>query len=236
MKPLPLFLVTLPRTAKSQEIFKLSSLYHISIRVEAYSGLTQCHNCQLFGHVWANCRQPPRCLWCGGGHLHKECPEKENASSTPPYCNCRLMEGEKPHPTNYRGCSHAKEELQRKRSKKTPKTTTGRVFSSTLATPGVSFAAALRGGRQQNQQPPAPQAPAAAEKPSSPAAEPQQPTGQSVRARNVNSEPLVKIVKSHNYSTADYDRVQWCCVTRRQNSLRPYGTEWPLEFIGSSKS
>jgi hypothetical protein len=56
-KPLPLFLLTLPRTAKSQEIFQLSSLCHISISVEAYraqTGLTQCHNCQQFGHVWAN--------------------------------------------------------------------------------------------------------------------------------------------------------------------------------------
>jgi hypothetical protein len=32
----PLFLVTLPKTAKSQEIFRLSSLCHIAIRVEAY--------------------------------------------------------------------------------------------------------------------------------------------------------------------------------------------------------
>jgi hypothetical protein len=42
-----LFLITLPRTAKSQEIFHLPSLCHISIKVEAYrvqTGLTQCHN------------------------------------------------------------------------------------------------------------------------------------------------------------------------------------------------
>jgi hypothetical protein len=60
---LPLFLITLPRTVKSQEIFNLQSLCHISIRVQAYraqSGLTQCHNCQQFGHVWAYCRQPSR--------------------------------------------------------------------------------------------------------------------------------------------------------------------------------
>jgi hypothetical protein len=59
-----LFLVTLMRIAKSQEIFHLSSLCHIAIRVEAYraqKGLTQCHNCQQFGHVWENCKQPPRC-------------------------------------------------------------------------------------------------------------------------------------------------------------------------------
>jgi hypothetical protein len=40
----------------------------LAIRVEAYraqSDLTQCHNCQQFGHVWANCKQPPRCLCAG---------------------------------------------------------------------------------------------------------------------------------------------------------------------------
>jgi hypothetical protein len=45
---LPLFLVTLSRTAKTQENFRLSRICHIAIRVEAYraqSALTQCHNC-----------------------------------------------------------------------------------------------------------------------------------------------------------------------------------------------
>jgi hypothetical protein len=49
---LPPFLVTLPRTPKSQEIFQLPYLCHISIRAEAYraqSAVTQCHNCQKFG-------------------------------------------------------------------------------------------------------------------------------------------------------------------------------------------
>jgi hypothetical protein len=49
---LPLFLVTLLRTANSQEIFQLPSLCHNAIKVEAYraqSALTQCHNCQLSG-------------------------------------------------------------------------------------------------------------------------------------------------------------------------------------------
>jgi hypothetical protein len=46
---LPLFLVTLPRMAKSQDLFKLC-LCHISIKVESYKSqntLTQCYNCQL---------------------------------------------------------------------------------------------------------------------------------------------------------------------------------------------
>jgi hypothetical protein len=74
---LPPFLITLHRNEKSQEIFKLTGLYHISVKVEAYktsSKLIQCHNCQQFGHVWANCSQPPpppRGMQCEGGHLHK---------------------------------------------------------------------------------------------------------------------------------------------------------------------
>jgi hypothetical protein len=95
-KNFTLYLITLPRTAKSQEIFRLTAVCHIAIGVEAYGGqksLTKCHNYQQFGHVWANCKKPPRCLWCGGGLMHKECPEKENAASTPACCNCQLAEG-----------------------------------------------------------------------------------------------------------------------------------------------
>jgi hypothetical protein len=43
----PLFLITLPRTSKSREIFKLTSLCHIAIKIEAYkaqTGLAQCNN------------------------------------------------------------------------------------------------------------------------------------------------------------------------------------------------
>jgi hypothetical protein len=142
---LPLFHVTLPRTAKSQEIFCLPSLCHTAIRVEAHraqSTLMQCHNYQQFGHVWGNCKQPPRCLWHGGSHLYKECPEKENATSTPACCNCKLLKEEKPHPANYRGCWHAKEPQKRK-SQITTKITMGRLFSSNHTTTGVSFAVAL---------------------------------------------------------------------------------------------
>jgi hypothetical protein len=41
---LRLFLITLPRTEKCQDVFRLTSLCHISIKVEAYrnqNGLTQ---------------------------------------------------------------------------------------------------------------------------------------------------------------------------------------------------
>jgi hypothetical protein len=67
---LPLFLMTLPKNTESPELFKLSSLCHISIKVEAYKSrntLTQCYNCQKFGHVWANCKQPPLYIGVGAG-------------------------------------------------------------------------------------------------------------------------------------------------------------------------
>jgi hypothetical protein len=89
---LSLLLVTLPRTTKSQDLFKLSNLCHISIKVVSYkshNAFTQCYNCQKFGHIWANCKQPA--TW-GGMNLHKDCPEKGNTASTPTSCNRQLPE------------------------------------------------------------------------------------------------------------------------------------------------
>jgi hypothetical protein len=74
--------------------------------------------------------------------MHRDCPEKENASSTPVCCNCQLAEVEKAHPANYRGCRHAKEELQKKLQGKSMNTT-GRVFSSTFIKPQLPFTARL---------------------------------------------------------------------------------------------
>jgi hypothetical protein len=153
---LPLFLITLTRTAKFQEYFRLQSHCHIVIRVQihrAQDGLTHWHNYQKFDHVGTNCKQPLRCFWCGGGHLHKECPEKGNTSSTPTCCNCRLAEGENSHLANNRCCSHAKEEMQKNKSQRTPRAKTGGGFSCNLTTPGVSFAATLWGKTEGEQQP-----------------------------------------------------------------------------------
>ncbi|PNF27753.1 hypothetical protein B7P43_G12787, partial [Cryptotermes secundus] len=142
-----LFLVTLARNHKSQEIFKITNLCNIIVKVQAYkskSGLTQRYNCQRFGHIWVHCRQPPRGLWCGGGHRHRECLEKENTKSIPRCCNCELKDGESPHPTNYRGCSYAKEELWRRKNQcVTNQGSSGRTFFSKYATAKRTFASVL---------------------------------------------------------------------------------------------
>jgi hypothetical protein len=83
-------------------------------------------------------------MWCGGGHLHKGCPEKGNTALIPTCCNCKLVGGEELHPSNYRGSSHGKEELGKRKLQRAPKSTTGRMFSSNYTTPEQSFAAVLR--------------------------------------------------------------------------------------------
>jgi hypothetical protein len=151
---------------------------------------------------------------CGGGHLHNECPEKGNSNSTPSCCNCKLAEGEKPHPCNYRGCSHAKEEIQRRRAQREPKTTTGRVFSPTYSTRGLSFAAALRSNVEKPQHLQTCQVAAAPES----TGVQERATGQSVLAPSLTSESLHML--SVNCGTANHGRVQWRCV-RKGKKQRP---------------
>jgi hypothetical protein len=99
------------------------------------------------------------------------------------------LEGEKPHPANYQCCCHAKEELQKKSTQTAPKDTPGRVFSSNRTSPGVSFAAALRGIAKRVLQEPQELSAAqqAAEEQSAPT--PAQ-SRQSGRAQKANSQPL----------------------------------------------
>jgi predicted adenine nucleotide alpha hydrolase (AANH) superfamily ATPase len=107
-----------------------------------------------------------------------------------------LAEEEKAHPANYRGCRYAKEEMHKRKSQRTPKTTTRRVFSSNLTTPGVSFVVALQGSIEQQQWPHTCQVAVAGPvtmEPRVPAPlhqYKQQAIGQSVEAPNVYSLPL----------------------------------------------
>jgi hypothetical protein len=45
------------------------------------------------------------------------------------------------------------EDMQKKKSRRISRTTTGRVFSTKLITPGMSFAVALQKGTEEQQQP-----------------------------------------------------------------------------------
>jgi hypothetical protein len=136
---------------------------------------------------------------CGGSHLHRECPEKDKEDSTPACCNCKLAEGEKPHPFNYRGCSYGKEEMYRRKIPSAPKPNTGRAFSSKYIISGVSFLEAILSKADQTQQnnphQAAAAAPATVDQPRVQTQPKWQEAGQSVPAPIVNSLPLDNMVR-----------------------------------------
>lgn len=86
--------------------------------------LTQCHNCQRWGHSSLHCTFPARCVKCNSNHSTKDC-TRIRSSEIPPKCvNCG---GD--HTANYSKCPEAIRYYQRTRpiskiqkSKQTPPT------------------------------------------------------------------------------------------------------------------
>lgn len=114
--PLPLFFVDLEPSDHSNDIFKLSSLLHTKIQVEEpYKPkvISQCQNCQDYGHTRAYCGYPSRCVRCSAFHPSTECTKTRDTPA-----KCALCSGD--HPANYRGCSVYKE-LQRRKTPITKK-------------------------------------------------------------------------------------------------------------------
>lgn len=110
--PLPLFFVDLEPTDHSNEIFKLESLLHTKIKIEEPHKpkiISQCQNCQAYGHTKAYCGYSPRCVRCGDDHSSSACP---NSRQDP--MRCALCTGN--HPANYRGCTVYKNLQQRKKT------------------------------------------------------------------------------------------------------------------------
>ncbi|KAL4126980.1 hypothetical protein QTP88_011178 [Uroleucon formosanum] len=108
---LPLFFVDLEPTIHSNEIFQLTSILHTKIKVEEpykIKAISQCANCQAYGHTKAYCGYSPRCVRCGNGHPSSSC---QKTRDEPPCCAlCQES-----HPANYKGCSVYKELQYRKK-------------------------------------------------------------------------------------------------------------------------
>jgi hypothetical protein len=94
-----------------------------------------------------NCKQSPRCMWCGGGHLHKECPGHGNTTAILTCCNCKVVCGERLQTCKCRGCRHVKAEMRKRKSQRAPETTTRSHTTRRL------FFAAVQCSTQQQQQP-----------------------------------------------------------------------------------
>lgn len=112
--PLPLFFVDLEPTIQSNDIYKLTSLIHTKIKVEEpykTKTISQCINCQDYGHTKSYCGYPARCVRCGALHSSSNCPNPRDASP-----KCALCSGD--HPSNYKGCSVYKDLQHRNKPKK----------------------------------------------------------------------------------------------------------------------
>lgn len=92
----------MPKNSKNKEIFQITNFLQFDVIVEPFRArkkVTQCYKCQNFFHIAKNCFATPRCVKCGGSHVHAECELKKTENSLATCCNCGLN-----HPSSYRGC------------------------------------------------------------------------------------------------------------------------------------
>lgn len=103
--PLPLFFVDLEPSPQSNDIYKLTSILHTKIKVEEPHKpkiISQCLNCQEYGHTKSYCNYSSRCVRCSDHHLSFDCTISRDTLP-----KCALCQGN--HPASYRGCIVYKE-------------------------------------------------------------------------------------------------------------------------------
>ncbi|UYV80320.1 HUWE1 [Cordylochernes scorpioides] len=100
-RPMNIVLVELPKNEHNNKFYGITELLYQKIAVESFRTtnlVTQCFNCQGFGHGQLNCFLNPKCVKCAEEHHSKDCPRRSR--QLPPKCaNC-----EEAQTANYRGC------------------------------------------------------------------------------------------------------------------------------------
>ncbi|GFS71969.1 nucleic-acid-binding protein from transposon X-element [Trichonephila clavipes] len=95
--PRPLFLLTLPKNNINKDVFNMTELCYLRIKVEPLRpkiGPAQSFRCQGFFHSSKYCTRNPK---CGQPHLTRSCTKTSATEAT--CCNCQGN-----HPANYTGC------------------------------------------------------------------------------------------------------------------------------------
>lgn len=97
--PLPLYVVTLRATPNFEEVFELSTINYLKIKVDKFKAqpYRQCYRCQQYGHASYSCQLTIKCLKCAQNHNSKDCKVTEKAD-----LKCAGCGGN--HPANHRGC------------------------------------------------------------------------------------------------------------------------------------
>ena len=70
-----------PNTVKLNELKLIRHLFHVIFRWNFYKHrdhdkLSQCRNCQMYGHSSVNCSMPTVCFVCAGDHNLDNCPNR----------------------------------------------------------------------------------------------------------------------------------------------------------------
>jgi hypothetical protein len=105
-QPLSMFFIDLLPAPNNKDIFNVEFLQQYKIRFEPprhSRNITQCANCQRYGHTKNFCHLKPRCVKCTGDHSTSRCPRKERSSDV----RCVRCNGN--HPANYKGCKDYKD-------------------------------------------------------------------------------------------------------------------------------
>lgn len=99
-KPLSIVMELIPK-ANNKEIYEVKSLIHSQVTFESprpRCDISQCANCQQYGHTKTYCRRKPKCIKCAGDHTSVSYARKVRSDDV----KCTLCEGN--HPDNYKGC------------------------------------------------------------------------------------------------------------------------------------
>ena len=120
MAVLPIFKLEISDPAEAEALISknlMCNLTGIVYQVEEFRrpiSITQCFNCQSFGHSAKNCRSKQKGLICGESHSHKGCPNREAKKA-----KCANCSG--PHVASYRGCPEYKKQAFRQHAGEQPK-------------------------------------------------------------------------------------------------------------------
>ena len=113
--------------------------------------ITQCKNCQRFGHSAINCNLAYRCVKCNSDHEPKQCLLKKKDDTTAYCTNCKELG----HPASFRGCPIYKQILKRMQEAKKLKLqktqeSQQRKFTSNYVKEGVNYSDHFRSNTNDN--------------------------------------------------------------------------------------
>lgn len=95
--------------SQNKDIYNLERFLNCVVQIQPKKKsvhISQCYNCQRYGHTKNYCRLTPKCLFCAGPHKADSCPNKTQDAVC---ANCKEQ-----HAANFKGCKYY-EELRKRR-------------------------------------------------------------------------------------------------------------------------